>query len=727
MSRDGAGTFTRRRDKIVQVRRSWYGRLIAALILVGALICLMDVLAVAFRGVVQNSDRTWPWGLSEESSSNQTAAAAGGLQLASAHLLITVSGDHLTAQYTATASGQALTAQAQDAERAGNSDEMVSDLFGGVSVAQFRDGFTANRYAWSNLGFMPPQLQVAGDKIAVTITSLPFRLLLGQQYIRVGPPAGTTDAPAGDLEFAYPSGLQVLDVAGARLTSTAGGSTDLQRGDSAVTATLRETGANWTTGLRSVGGTGLPVIGGPLQRLASSLVYMVLLWSLSRVCRSLPALRRDVRSVVLASRKAVGAVVGALIALAVLGLAYELMFEFLPRGTGPLLAGPTGLALAGAVVLWPVACWRVAPAGNRRTGGARAAGGRWRELAVMGLIAVVYVIIMAFWSRAQQVTWWQAGLAVPGVVVVVYLLGALLVRPIALRPWARSAVVAGLLVVVLASTVTWPVLVYDGFFKGSVLYVNVIGKWIYFAAALITIAGLCVMTARVVRVLAASHLRYLTARPGGNRPTGPVPESAETARRMWWWIWGAGGGAVVAVTLAATVPHLVNQAQVRYSQAEGLVPASLVSYSGLYRALPQLLNWLLLALAIGVLLSASRAARAAGAWRVAPGRARARQNAADRIVAYRVAGLAARDPGHDADPVQRVHVLLQCLGRHQLHLALPAGYAPPRTDDPGLGPAGEAGRGQPDAIAREGHPADPAGVAERRVRRQPASAAHGQR
>ena len=651
MSWGGAGAFKRWLDKIGQVRRFWYGRLIAALILVSALICLMDVLAVAVRGVVQNSDQSWPWGVHEGSSSNQPAAAPSGLRLASVHLLITVSGDDLNFRYTATStSGQALTAQAQESQRAGNSDAMVRALFGTVSVAQFRDGFRTNQYEWTDPSFMAPQLQVTGGKTTVTITSNPFRLLLGQQYIEVHPPTGTVDGPQGDLEFTYPSGLQVLDVAGASLTSTAGSSIDLQRSGKAVTAMLRETGANWTTGLRSAGGIGLPVIGAPLQRLARSVVYIVLLWSLSKVCRRLSMLRRDVQSVVLVSRNAVSAVVGALIALSVLGFSYELMFEFLPR-PGALLAGPTGLAIAGAVVLWPVVCWRVVPVGKRGTGGAGGTGrtrgtGRrtWRVLAAMTLIAVAYVIIMAIWSRAHQVRWWQAGLAIPGIVVLVYLLGTLLLRPSALRPPARLAVLASLLVVVLASTVTWPVLVYTGFFeynakgKGKfVLDVNLIGKWIYFAAALVTIVGLCVMTARVVRVLSASHLRFATSRPGGNRPTGRVSGSTEKTRRMWRWIWRAAGGAAIAVTLAATVPSLVGQSQVRYAHSEGLVPAALVSYSGLYRALPQLLNWLLLALAIGVLLSASRAARAAEAWRIAPNRAQARRVAADRIAAYRVA------------------------------------------------------------------------------------------
>src|ERR1700743_3183309 len=243
-------------DKIGAVNRSWYGRLITALILVGALICVMDVLAVAVRGVANTHAQTWSWGQQEGSGDSQPAATPSGLQLASVQLLINVSGDDLTARYTVTSSsGQALAAQAEQAQRAGNSDALVSDLFGGISLAQFRAGIFANSYGWSTLGFMPAQLQVTGDKTTVTVDSNQLRLLLSQQYLEVHPAATKNTDPPGDGEFTHPSGLQVLNVNGASLTSTAGGTPDLQRGAAAVTATLREAGANVTTSLRAVGGS----------------------------------------------------------------------------------------------------------------------------------------------------------------------------------------------------------------------------------------------------------------------------------------------------------------------------------------------------------------------------------------------------------------------------------------------------------------------------------------
>ena len=634
MSWGGTEQLKRWFDKTHQEGRPlrWYVRLTAALILVGGVICLVDVLAITVRSGVEGKDQGWPWGLREESSGGQFATMPSVFRMASVHLLITISGDQLIARYTVkSSSGEALAAPVLSAESAGNSTAIVNNLLGQISIAQFRDGITGNRHEWTTLSFGTPELQVTGDKTTVTISSNSFRLLLGQQYIDVNPPAELTDGLSEDLEFADPSGIQVLDVTGARLTSAANGDTDMQRDNSTTTAVLREPGANWTTGLRSIGGINLPGVGGTLQRLASTVVYVVLLWSLTRVYRNLSQLRRDVQSVVVVSRNAVGVIVGALIALSVLELSYQLMFWIQPRSrVGPLLAGPTGLMVAGAVVLWPAACWRVKPAEKGREDRRR-----WSGPLAMVLVALAYLITLAAWLGVHQLTRSQVLLATPGLVVLVYLLGTLVLGRSDRRP-VPYGVLAGLLAVVLGSTVIWPVLVYIGFYKGSAhhaqLYVNLIGKWIYFVAAIISLIGLCVMAARVIGVLSASHLRHLRSRPRGHRWTGGVPRSAKKQRRMWRWIWRVGGGAVIVITLLATVPSLIDQSQIRNSHAEGLVPPSLAFYSGLYRALPQLLDWLLLGMAIAVLLSVSRAAR-----RIASSRTKAHRTAAYQLATRQLA------------------------------------------------------------------------------------------
>jgi hypothetical protein len=307
-----------------------------------------------------------------------------------------------------------------------------------------------------------------------------------------------------------------------------------------------------------------------------------------------------------------------------------------------------------------VLCWRVAPpsdqaageseaadetetAGDDQAAGENQAAGRrsWLDQVPLWLVAIGYVVLLNLWPGVHHylVTWWQVALAVPGTVVLVYLLGTVLLGRSDLGPRARSGVLTGLLAVVLGSTLAWPVLVYTGFYEaGRVLHVNLIGKWIYLAAALVVIIGLCVMCARVIHVLAVSHLGHVG--PGGARWHGGAPRSAEARRRTRRWIWRLGGAAVLAILLAAAVPSLIRESQIRDAHAEGLLPATLTSYTAaanLLRALPQLLNWLFLALAIAVLLSLYRAARAADAVPPEPGQPAADESEAGYLTAYRVA------------------------------------------------------------------------------------------
>ncbi len=208
----------------------------------------------------------------------------------------------------------------------------------------------------------------------------------------------------------------------------------------------------------------------------------------------------------------------------------------------------------------------------------------------MLLIAAAYIAILHYCFGADLWAQWEIWPNTAGIVVLVYLLGYAVFLRSDRSGLVPLSVLAGMLAVILTSTVAWPVLVYTGFFKRNVLYVNVIGKWLYLIAVLITLVGLCVLAVRVIRASYASRIRYLRAR--------------QARRRMY----RAACAAVIVVTLAATVPALIGQSQIRDPHAAGLVTPSLVFNSGLYRALPQLLNWLLLALAIAVLLTISRRA-----------------------------------------------------------------------------------------------------------------------
>jgi hypothetical protein len=576
----------------------WYGRLAASLILAAVLMSLIDFLAVAAHRGVDNRDSEWLWGAREGPSGGKPGASLTGLRPNSVHLLITISGDHLTAQCTVTVPwGKAMQAQVEAAENAENNDALVNDFCGEVSVAQFRDGITGNHVEWRVLDFGPPQLMVTRGNATVTTNSNsnPFRILLGQQYVYIAPPAASAAASVGYLEFADPSGVQVLGVTGARLASTAKGDTDLQRDSPEIRATLSEPGPNWTTGLRAVGAINLPIVAGPLQRLASMVIYIVLLYSLTRVRKDFAHDRRDVKSVLVVSANAVAAVVGAFIALSFLEFCYTLIYDMFPHShpsplLAPALAGPVGLMLCGAVVIWPAACCRVAQPRNwkrtsrtpdKQTGASRH---RWLRLSVMLLVAATYITILHCYFGANLLSQWEIWLNTAGIVILVYLVGyAVLLRSDRKGPLPLT-VLAGMLAVVLASTVAWPVLVYTGFNEGRVKYVNVIGKWIYLIAALITIISLCVLAARVIWTLSQSY-----------------QDTPKAAGIRW-----ATSAAVIAVTLAATVPDLIAHSQIREQHAVGLLTPSLAFDTGLYRALPQLLNWLLLALAIAVLLTISR-------------------------------------------------------------------------------------------------------------------------
>jgi hypothetical protein len=596
----------------------WYGRLTASLILVAVLICLIDFLAVAAHAGVNKQDSGWLWGAQENSSGSNPGASLTGLRPNSVRLLITISGDRLTAQCTVTAPwGTRMWTQVEAAASAGNSDAVVSDFCGQVSVAQFRNGITGNSHEWTTLGFGLPQLMVSGGNAIVTASSDPFRILLSQQYVYIARPAASAAAQLGSLEFADRSSVQLLGFTGARLVSAAKGSIDLQRDSPDIAVTLSEPGPNWTTGLRAVGGINLPIVGGPLQRLASMVIYVVLLYSLTRVKRNFTHSRRDVKSVLVASANAIATIVGAFIALSFLEFCYDLIYASLPHSPpspllAPALAGPAGLMLCGAVVIWPAACWRVTrPRNRKRTGQMPAGASRQHglQLCAMLLTAAAYIAILRYWFGANLLSQWEIWLNTVGVVILVYLLGcAVLLRSDRKGPLPLW-VLTGMLAVVLASTVAWPVLVYTGFHEGSVLYVNVIGKWIYLVAALITIIGLCVLAARVMRTLYASRIRA--------RGIERICQIYRRRQRLCW----ATSVAVITVTLAATVPDLIAHSQVLEPHAEGLLTPSLAFNTGLYRALPQLLNWLLLGLAIAVLLTISRQVRSIKAYRIADRRA----------------------------------------------------------------------------------------------------------
>ena len=592
-------------DSIRQL--TWRGRLIIMLVIVGGLIFLMDTLTLAARHAVASGDSGW-WGAREISSQEDPGTVVTSLRLASLRLFITINGDELAAHYRLTGpSGGTLIQQALAAQHAESGDLLVDDLLGQISVAQFHYGLRGDNHAWLRLQFGPPLLQVKGNMATVTISSTPLRLSLDQQLLSVMKPSGKVLVSVESVQVRdESSAMQVLDISGARRVFVQPDTEMLRRSSSAVTdALLREPGQAWTTGLRAMGGRTVPLLGGLMLRLGSIFAYIVLLWSLARSGQALPG-----NHVVAVGRNVVAVIVGGFIALAVLGLSYQMIFDLVrdPAQKAAALAGPTGLLTGGALVLWPVACWRVKPHDAAAPHGIRSGAARhpWLRLFALTPVAIAYLIALYLWLGISPFTSWEVLPSVAGIVVLVYLLtDVLLSRRDRSGPTPFPAL-AAMLATALATTVIWPVLIYSGFDFGfganPDLHVNVLGKWTYLVAAGITVLGLCTLTFRFIGAACDSHIRYLNQEQVTAGPGAKAAPSTRKAQRLW----RAGGLVIAAVALVAILPPLAVQAQVGDPHAPGLVPASLTFFSGLYRALPELLNWLLLGLAITVLLSISR-------------------------------------------------------------------------------------------------------------------------
>jgi hypothetical protein len=141
-------------------------------------------------------------------------------------------------------------------------------------------------------------------------------------------------------------------------------------------------------------------------------------------------------------------------------------------------------------------------------------------------------------------------------------------------PWP---VTTSFLAVILGPTIGWPVLFYSGFTPSwaATPRVNVIGKWTYLTVALVTVVGLCLMASHFIGTSARGH-----------------------SRRRWTWT-----VAIDAIIILAVVPGAIGSAQLADPHASGLVPSNLLYLGNLFDALPQFLDWLLLAIAIVVLVS----------------------------------------------------------------------------------------------------------------------------
>jgi len=150
------------------------------------------------------------------------------------------------------------------------------------------------------------------------------------------------------------------------------------------------------------------------------------------------------------------------------------------------------------------------------------------------------------------------------------LLARMLLGGSGMLTWVASA---GLLGAVLAAAASWPILLYSVSPQAS--DVNIWGKWAYVAVTAVVAAGLCVMWGRT----------GWTMFRRSPRRSRKVRVLAVTA--------------IVTVILAAMVPDAVSESGLASPHATGLTPSDLF---GLFDATYQLLDWLLLGLAIVVIM-----------------------------------------------------------------------------------------------------------------------------
>jgi hypothetical protein len=560
-------------------------RALAAVTLAAAVIVVTDWLGSAANDQVTWLNKHW-WGEAQESP--WMNGATHGVSFLSRSLTITIKGDELTAEYKVTALASSLVTRIAESDgdtEAG--DDLVDNLLGQVSVGEFHYGVTGHQLQAYSLTFNTPQVQIAKDKSKRLVTTLdvysaPFRLNEHRQQITVTAPATgavsgaeTTaiqlNAPA--VQLASPVLVKVGSVAGGTANLQADLATMPQSANASFTVTEGGAPVGWFDGLRAAGGITLPIADPFLDRLAAVFNCGLFLWAFCRARRKFPGNR-----LVSVTLKATGTVVAALAAVAVLGLADDISSKIWGTdNVSYLTAGPLGLLVGGAAVIWPAACWRARSGPRADPGHANPSRGLLVGR-VLVLILVHLAIAALYLARLDRLNPTPLSAEVVAGTVLVLLLVPLLVRAL-LGPgpltWVASA---GLLGAVFVAACSWPLLYTSTWWYSSTVHsahVNPGGKWTFVAVAVLVAAGLCVMWAPLAWTV-------LDGRRSRTRVVRLVV-----------------AGVLSAVIIGAIVPDAVSESGVANPHDPGLAPADLFS---LFDNIPQLLVWLLLGLAIVVVM-----------------------------------------------------------------------------------------------------------------------------
>jgi hypothetical protein len=560
-----------------------------ALLTVMAVVAL-DCLSANLNSAVHAADANW-WGKQEKIPYWANAIPRKTrLHITARNLAITIVNGRATAAYTILAPAKStfikrLTTMAI----AGSGNDLVDNVLGEVRLAEFRYGFTGPQHSFVSFNFHDPQVSFNNRTATVSVTSDPIGLYFSRQYIELDTPGDVTvDKKGADRVHITPASLQTAIIpGGSRLNDTkVSGSqsvANLSRGDGTMRVTVAENGfgQSWLDGLRGIGGIEVPLVEYLFFFLCSIVVYIVLLWALQPRFNNSEELSQS--TVVALARKAVLTVIGGLGAVAFLNFIFHFSLTVTQKSTAPsaLVAGPVGLLVSGTLVAWPVACFRLRSSGQPTNSLGLATGSiprrlirtarnhlSWRTTPAFGLLHLA--IACGYWIAIDlmlQVT--PGAQVVAGTLAVTVLMPPLTRLLLGSRKLAVPLVSAGLLAGGLAATVAGPLLwSYGNHVRQAPLQVNVLGKCVFLVTAVAAVAGLIVMTRQVVAVLVKPR------------------------------IWRRLATALIATGIAiAVIPDAAANVQISNPHATGLVPTDLFD---LFDALPSLLDWLLVGLAIAV-------------------------------------------------------------------------------------------------------------------------------
>lgn len=542
--------------------------LLLSVLLIGA----VDWLAAASYSQVNQASYSgrW-WGGSAETPWTQAAdSAAAGVRrskkpvrvLNSVDLVIAVHGDRLSARYLASfpANGP-LAARAYSDISPDSGNDLVYHVLGGVQVGEFRYGFTGNSYTYDNLSFDEPQFSRSGSAVTAIVQSVPLQLSLHRQRIWATRPGRGYFKGRERVQVNIPS-IQAADIQGANFALVKSGEIALTAiGSRDIKATVWDgnSGQGWMDGLRGIGGMMVPVADGFLCWIPVLLVYGMFWWAFRRARQIFP----QTPMVVVGSRIS-SVLLSALAVAASIELSTDICSALVGKyswATVSIVAGPLGLLLAGLLWVWPVACVRA-----RFTDQA--------DIASAGRFSVVRMLApIVMFGAVVAVYWWILGLFGVGihapvilktlaVCVLVALIGSIITRGRSELSWLLSV---GILLVVLAATVAWPILWYDS--NGSPAEVNMAGKCIFLAGAVLTAAGLSLMAGRAAWIFSA------------------------TWRKRTRWALSASAALFVAL---AIVPDAISEGGVLAAHAIGLTEGDLFY---LFQNTTNMLDWLFLGLA----------------------------------------------------------------------------------------------------------------------------------